>query len=69
MAKEKTMAREEEAAETTKPVPLKEELKQMADALAAVAQVIPTPNVTDSHLHGHSLNGMARRLRVIAEEL
>lgn len=62
-------AETEETTETTTGLSTKKELVALAGEIRAIAAVVPTPNVTDSHLHGHGLTQIADRLTAIAAEL
>jgi hypothetical protein len=71
MARGRTSEHEEstETTESTPSLSLKKELTAMASDIRAIAAVVPTPNVTDSHLHGHGLTQIAERLQAIAADL
>ena len=44
------------------PKTAKEELLEMVSDLRRIASAVPTPNVTDSHLHGSQLQEIAAKL-------
>jgi len=60
----------DETTETTESTPsLKKELTAMASEIRTIAAAVPTPNVTDSHVHGGNLNKIADRLLALAADL
>jgi len=51
------------------PAPAKpghSKLIDIASKIERIATLVPTPNVTDSQLHGQQLNALAAEIRVIA---
>jgi hypothetical protein len=65
----KAVDTKETAASTKKAVDAQAELTSIAGEIRKIAAAIPTPNVTDSHAHGNSLQELANRILAVAEEL
>lgn len=48
---------------------LKDKLAQISADITSIARKIPTPNVTDSDLHGKQLQEIATKLKAFSKEL
>lgn len=53
---------------TREPLLSKQDFIALCDEIERIARAIPTPNVTDSHLHGRRLGEIAEKLRKFADE-
>lgn len=69
VAKKSYEAEETPVSEKTLSANPKEQLTAIAKEVEMIGRLIPTPNVTDSHAHGKSLQILATRIRSVAAEL